>query len=91
MGTGSSSAMLNGNGSSGATVNGSRARTPSPRRIGSVTVAEAKTQLGPEFAILRERPVLSRAVVDGSVAMVALKDCTKETDKGLGGAVSLSR
>lgn len=69
---------------------GSRTRSPSPRKAGSVTLAEAKEQLGPEFVILGERPVLSRAVAGGDQAMAALRECTKETDKGIGNAFSVN-
>lgn len=57
--------------------------------IGAVTLAEAKAQLGPGFSILGERPRVSRAVAAPKQALSALRDCTKETDKGVGDAFHL--
>lgn len=69
---------------------GSLSRPQSPRVIGAVTLAEAKAQLGPEFSILGGgRPCVARAVVAPDQALSVLRECTKETDKGIGDAFHL--
>lgn len=68
----------------------SLSRPQSPRVIGAVTLAEAKAQLGDGFSILGGgRPSVARAVVAPDQALSALRECTKETDKGIGDAFHL--
>ncbi len=57
--------------------------------IGAVTLVEAKEQLGPEFSILGERPVVARAVAEPKQALAALRECTREADRGVGDAFHL--
>lgn len=57
-------------------------RSQSPRVIGAVTLAEARSQLGSTFSILpASAPALERGVVKPDQAMSALKDCTREADR----------
>lgn len=57
--------------------------------VETVTLAEAKAQLGPGFSILGERPRVSRAVAAPGQAMSALKECTREASRGVGDAFHL--
>lgn len=82
-------AKSSGVGGGGGTANGSLGRPQSPRAIGTVTLGEAKAQLGPGFSILRERPCVARAVAAPEQALSALRECTRETDRGIGDAFHL--
>lgn len=63
--------------------------TSSSKAVEEVALSEAKAELGPEFSILIERPSLLRAVATPSQALLALRKCTEETNKGIGNAVNL--
>ncbi|CAM9615441.1 unnamed protein product, partial [Pylaiella littoralis] len=92
---GGSNSKLGGGASNGASARASSQAGPSSwpqsrRLIGAVTLAEAKAQLGPGFSILGAgRPCVARAVVAPRQALSALRECTKEADKGIGDAFRL--
>ncbi|CAN0385832.1 unnamed protein product, partial [Discosporangium mesarthrocarpum] len=74
------------------TVGSSATSIPQHREDGaasSIPIRRAQNRLGPGFCILRERPVLARAVPFPDVALASLRKCTTDSEVGAGNSVSL--